>query len=148
LCVIGVVLLLQVRRRALSIGSTRAPADDRARGRPYAGTATAADGTTDCSSDAGTQKSAAESLGIHLVAQRGDLLVGILPASLVIIIGLRYRAGAREHRQDHTNETRTYYPHQGTLLHKPAGAAENSDAGTLTLRDGGPLFVARGGVAS
>src|ERR1700737_1006127 len=148
LCVIGVVLLLQVCRRALGIGSTGAAADDRARGRADTGAAAAADGTADSSSDPCPQKSAAESLGIHLVTQRGDLLVGILPASLVIIIGLRHRAGAREDRQDHTNETRTHHPNQRSLLHKPAGAVENSDVRTLTLRDGRPLFAACGGVAS
>jgi hypothetical protein len=50
--------------------------------------------------EACAKKSAAKSLGIDLVAQRGDLRVGELPACLIIVIGLRQHSGARrEHRQ-------------------------------------------------
>jgi hypothetical protein len=88
-------LLLQVCRRVLGIGGAGAAADDRTRGRTDPGAAAAADSTTECCSGTGAEKSAADGLGICLVAQRGDLRIGILPARLIIVIRLRRRAGAR-----------------------------------------------------
>jgi hypothetical protein len=98
-------LLLQVSRRILGIGSANAGADNRSGCRSDAGAAAAAYCGTERCPETCTKESAADSLRIHLVAQRGDLRVGKLPACLIIIIRLRHRAGAhRERRQSRTDE--------------------------------------------
>jgi hypothetical protein len=91
--------LLQVCRRVLGIGGAADASDDGARRRADAGTAAATDCAAERGPEAGPEKSAAERLGIGLVAQWRDLRVGILPARLIIIIGLRHRRGVRRNRR-------------------------------------------------
>jgi len=81
-------LLLQISRRVLRVGGADPGANDSPGGRPDARAATAADRGAERRSETGTKKRAADSLGISLVAQGGDLRVGKLPARLIIIIGL------------------------------------------------------------
>jgi hypothetical protein len=98
-------LLLQVPRRILRVGCTNSRADDRPGGRPDPGGPTAANRGTDCRTEAGAKQGAPDSLGIGLVAQRGDLRVGKLPASLIVVIRLRQsRAAHRERRQNRADE--------------------------------------------
>ena len=56
-------------------------------------------------SEASAEKSAAKSLDAGLGAQRGDLRIGVLPAGLIIIIGLRqWRGAGRDHCQDRPSQ--------------------------------------------
>jgi hypothetical protein len=94
-------LLLQVPRGILRVGCTNSGADDRPGGGPDPGAPTAANRGTDRCPEPGAKESAADRLGIGLVAQRGDLRVGKLPASLIVVIRLRESRGAhRERRQN------------------------------------------------
>jgi hypothetical protein len=102
-------LLLEITRRILGIGSANAGADYRTRCRSDAGSAATANCRTErcpkTSTKTSTKNSTADSLGIGLIAQRGDLHVGKLPALLIVIIRLRHRAGAdRERRQSGADE--------------------------------------------
>jgi hypothetical protein len=94
-------LLLQAPRRILGVSCTNSGADDRPGGRSDPGGApTAANRGTDRRTEAGAKEGVADRLGIGLIAQRGDLRVGKLPASLIVIIRLRQSRGAhRERRQ-------------------------------------------------
>ena len=98
-------MLLQVPSRILRVGCTNSGADDRPGGRPDPGASTAANRGTYRRTEAGAKEGVADRLGIGLVAQRGDLRVGKLPASLIVIIRLRQSRGAhRERRQNRANE--------------------------------------------
>jgi hypothetical protein len=92
--IVRVVLLLQVSRCVLSIGGADPGAHDRARSRSDAGAAVAADRGTERHAETSAKNSAANRSRISLVAQRGDLRVGILPTCQVIIGRLRHHAGA------------------------------------------------------
>jgi hypothetical protein len=101
-------LLLEITRRILGIGSANAGADNRPGCRSDTGAAAAAYCGTERCPETCTKQSAADSLGIDLVAQRRDLRLGKLAARLIIIIRLRHRAGAhRERRQSRTDEPRS-----------------------------------------
>jgi hypothetical protein len=94
-------LLLEITRRILGIGGADAGADDRTWCRSDAVAAAAAHRGTERCPETSAKESAADSLGIDLIGQRGGLCIGKLPAHLIIIIRLRHRAGARrEHRQN------------------------------------------------
>jgi hypothetical protein len=98
-------LLLQVPCRILRVGCTNPGADDRPGGRADPGAPTAANRATERRTKAGAKKGAADCLGIGLVAQGGDLRVGKLPASLIVVIRLRQsRAAHRERRQNRADE--------------------------------------------
>jgi hypothetical protein len=106
-------LLRRVSGRVLGIRDTGSAAEDRARGRSDTGAAAAADCSADRGAEPGAKKGAAEGLSIRLALQRGDLLAGILPAGLIIVIGLRRRAGARrQHRQGRGDAARLHRVHQ------------------------------------
>jgi hypothetical protein len=83
--------LLQVSRRVLGVRDADSSAEDRAGGRADAGAAPAANCGADRRTETSTKNCAADSLGIGLVAQRGNLRFGILPAGLIIIVRLRQR---------------------------------------------------------
>jgi hypothetical protein len=91
-------LLPQVPCRILSASCANSGAHDRPGSRPDPGAPTAANRGTDRRAQAGAKEGAADRLGIGLVAQRGDLRVGILPASLIVIIRLRQSCGAHRER--------------------------------------------------
>jgi hypothetical protein len=98
-------LLLEVPCRILRVGCTNSRADDRPGGRPDPGAPTAANRTTERRPEAGAKEGAADCLGIGLVAQGGDLRVGKLPASLIVVIRLRQSRGAhRKRRQNRADE--------------------------------------------
>jgi hypothetical protein len=98
-------LLLQVPRRILRVGCTNSGADNRPGGRPDPGAPTAANRGTERRTEAGAKEGVADRLRIGLVAQRGDLRIGKLPASLIVVIRLRQSRGARrERRQDRADE--------------------------------------------
>jgi hypothetical protein len=78
-------LLLQVPCRILRVGCTNSGADDRPGGRPDPGAPTAASRGTDRRTEAGAKEGVADRLRIGLLAQRGDLRVGKLPASLIVV---------------------------------------------------------------
>ncbi len=100
-------MLLQVPRRILRVGCTNSGAGDRPGGRPDPGAPTAANRATERRTKAGTKERAADRLGIGLVAQRGDLRVGKLPAGLIVVIRLRQSGAAhRERRQSRAEEGR------------------------------------------
>jgi hypothetical protein len=92
-------LLLQVPCRILRVGCTNSSADNRPGGRPDPGAPTAANRATERRTEAGAQEGAADRLGIGLVPQGGDLRVGKLPASLIVVIRLRQRRGTRRERR-------------------------------------------------
>jgi hypothetical protein len=66
-------LLLEITRRILGIGSANAGADYRTRCRSDAGSAATANRRTERCPKTSTKNSTADSLGIGLIAQRGDL---------------------------------------------------------------------------
>ena len=127
--IIGVVLLRRVSRRVLGIGDAGSATEDRTRGRADTGATATADRTTDRGSKPGAEKRAAKNLGIRLTLDRSNLLVGILPARLIVIIRLRHHGGAQRH-QDRGGETRLDRPHQNSPQEP---AILNCTAWTLTL---------------
>jgi hypothetical protein len=100
-------LLLQISCRVLGVGGADAGADDRTGSRPDARATTAADRGTDRRPETGAKNGAADGLGIGLVAQRGNLGVGKLPACLIIIVRLRQSSGThRKRRQNRADKPR------------------------------------------
>ena len=92
-------MLLQVPRRILRVGCTNSGADDRPGRRPDSSAPTAANRSADRRTETGAKEGVADRLRIGLVAQRGDLRVGKLPAGLIVIIRLRQSRGADSERR-------------------------------------------------
>jgi hypothetical protein len=94
-------LLLQAPRRILCVSCTYPGAGDRPGSRPDPGAPTAANRATERRAKPGAKEGAADRLGIGLVAQRGDLRVGKLPARLIVVVRLcQSRAAHGERRQN------------------------------------------------
>jgi hypothetical protein len=109
---------LEVACRILGVCHTGSSAENRAGRRPDAGAPTAADCGADRRSETGAEKGAADGLRVGLVAQRGDLRIGVLPANLIVIIGLRQsRSAHRERRRNRADKLRTERHHREILLH-------------------------------
>jgi hypothetical protein len=101
----------------LGISDADPGANDRTRSRTDAGAASAAYRTAKSCPKSGAEKCAAECLRVSLVALRGYLRVGVLPACLVVIIRLRNGAGARrERRQDRADKPCGDEPHRNILF--------------------------------
>jgi len=70
----------------LGIGGADTGADNGARRRSDPGATAAAYRSTERSAETGAKESIADCLRIDLVAKRGDLRIGKLPACLIIIV--------------------------------------------------------------
>ena len=88
-------MLRCICRSVLGIGDAGSATEDPAGGRSDAGSTATTYRSADRRTETGAEQRAAESLGIRLALNRGDLLLGVLPARLIIVIALVVRAAVR-----------------------------------------------------
>src|SRR5215471_5024062 len=119
--IVRIVLLLQVTRGVLRISSADPGPDERTRGGSDAGATAAAHRGTERRPETRSKNRAADRLRSGLIAQRGNLCVGVLPACQIIIVGrLSHCTGApQESRQRRAHKTFHNRIHRKLLLLQP-----------------------------